>query len=119
MATFDISGREDLREVYESLLSIGIPDHKAQSICMTLSRPNTGYTITDYEGKYTLVFASWATNPSQMYDTIQHETKHVVEHISNYYDVNPKSEESAYLQGEVSRLMYPASAFVFCRRRGR
>lgn len=114
MATFDISGREDLREVYESLLSIGIPDYKAQNVCMTLSKPNTGYTITDYDGKFTLIFVSKATSPSQMYDSIQHETKHAVEHISNYFNVDPKSEESAYLQGEISRLMFPAAAYVLC-----
>lgn len=114
MVSLNVSDREDICDVYESLLSVGVPDYKAQSVCMALSRPNTGYTLTDYDGKFTLIFISRATDPSQMYDSIQHETKHAVEHISNYYGVDPKSEESAYLQGEISRLMFPAAAMAVC-----
>lgn len=114
MASFDIRGTEELREVYESLLSIGYPDYKAREVCMTLSQPNKGYTLTDYDRKYSLMFISRATSPSQMYDTIDHEKKHVVEHISNYYRIDPKSEEAAYLAGELGRLIFPAAAYVVC-----
>lgn len=116
MASIGIDGRDDLREVYEALLSIGAPDNKAQEICMTLSQPNTGYTYTDYDCHYTLMFISKATSYAQMYDTLTHEQKHVVEHISNYYGVDPKSEEAAYLAGEIGRLLFPAAAYVLCPR---
>lgn len=114
MTTLDISDKEDLREVYESLLSVGCSDYKAREVCHTLSYPNTGYTLTDYERKYSLVFISRATDASQMYDSIDHEKKHVVEHISSYYGVNPKSEEAAYLSGELGRLLFPAVTYVLC-----
>lgn len=116
MASIGIDGREDLREVYEALLSIGAPDNKAQEVCMRLSQPNAGYTYTDYDGHYTLMFISKATSYAQMYDTLTHEQKHVVEHISNYYGVDPKSEEAAYLAGEIGRLLFPAAAYVLCPR---
>lgn len=116
MASIGIEDREDLRDVYEALLSIGAPDYKAQEVCMTLSQPNTGYTYTNYDGHYTLMFVSRATSDAQMYDTIDHEKKHVVEHISDYYDVDPKSEEAAYLAGEIGRLLFPAVAYVLCPR---
>lgn len=35
-------------------------------------------------------------------------------HISEFFGVNPKSEESAYLQGEIARQMFPAAAMVVC-----
>ena len=116
MASIGIEDREDLRDVYEALLSIGAPDYKAQEVCMTLSQPNTGYTYTNYDGHYTLMFVSRATSDAQMYDTIDHEKKHVVEHISDYYGVDPKSEEAAYLAGEIGRLLFPAVAYVLCPR---
>ena len=116
MASIGIEDREDLRDVYEALLSIGAPDYKAQEVCMTLSQPNTGYTYTNYDGHYTLMFVSRATSGAQMYDTIDHEKKHVVEHISDYYGVDPKSEEAAYLAGEIGRLLFPAVAYVLCPR---
>lgn len=114
MASFDVSTTEDLRDVYESLLSVGCPDHKARKVCMTLSQPNSGYTLTDYDGRYSLVFIGRATSPEQMYDSIDHEKKHVVEHISSYYGIDPKSEEAAYLAGELGRLIFPAAAYVIC-----
>ncbi len=114
MASLDISDTDDLREVYESLLSVGFSDYKAREVCMILSQPNKGYTLTDYNGKYSLMFISRATDPSQMYDSIDHEKKHVVEHISSYYGVNPKGEEAAYLSGELGRLLFPAAAYVIC-----
>jgi len=114
MCHFDVSTTDDLRDVYESLLSVGSPDYKAREVCMTLSQVNKGYTLTDYAGKFSLMFVSRATDPSQMYDSIDHEKKHVVEHISNYYGVDPKSEEAAYLAGELGRLIFPAASYVLC-----
>lgn len=114
MANLDILDTEDLRDVYESLLSVGCPDYKVREICMELSKPNSGYTLTDYEGHYSLMFVSRATSTEEMYDTIDHEKKHAVEHISNYYHVDPKSEEAAYLAGELGRLLFPAVAMVVC-----
>jgi hypothetical protein len=49
-----------------------------------------------------------------MYDTIQHELKHVVEHISEHYNVDSRSERAAYLQGEIARQMFPAAAMCVC-----
>ena len=114
MATLDVSTTDDLYDVYESLLSVGCPDYKAREVCMTLSRQNKGYTLTDYNAKCSLIFISRATDAAEMYDSIDHEKKHVVEHISNYYGIDPKSEESAYLAGELGRLIFPAAAYVIC-----
>lgn len=113
MANLDIK-EKNLNEVYQALLACGCPNDEAQKVCMVLSKKNTGYTLTDYDGHYTLMFASETDTPDDMFDTIVHEIKHVVEHISSYYGVSPKSEEAAYLQGEISRCMFPAVALVVC-----
>ena len=114
MANIGISSTEDLHDVYVALISVGVPDYKAREICMTLSKPDTGYTLTDYDGRFSLMFVSEATEPEQMYDSIDHEKKHLVEHISNFYGVDPKSEEAAYLAGEIGRLLFPAIAMAVC-----
>jgi len=114
MASLGVSDTEDLNEVYKALLSVGCQDYKAREVCMTLSQPNRGYTLTDYEDKYSLMFVSRATSPEQMYDSIDHEKQHVIAHISKYYRVDPKSEEAAYLAGELGRLLFPAASYVVC-----
>ena len=114
MANFNISGEKDLNEVYEALLACGCPDDEAQKACIVLSRKNNGYTFTDLDAQYTLMFASETTSAEEMFDTITHELKHAVEHISGYYGVSPKSETAAYLQGEIARNLFPAVAIAVC-----
>lgn len=114
MASFGVSGADELNDVYESLLSVGVPDYKAREVCMTLSKPNKGYTFTDYDGRYSLMFASRGTDVDELYDSIDHEKRHVLAHIEYYYDVDPKSEEAAYLAGELGRLLFPAIAMSVC-----
>jgi len=114
MASFNISGEKDLNEVYRALMACGCPDNEAQKACIVLSRKNSGYTFTDMEGQYTLMFASKADTPEQLFDTYDHELKHCVEHISSFYGVDSKSETAAYLQGEIAKKMFPAVAIAVC-----
>ena len=114
MATIDIKGERDLGEVFKALMACGCPNDEAQKACMVLSKRNSGYTFTDTEGRYTLMFASEADSTDELFDTIVHELKHATEHISECFDVNPKSEEAAYLQGEIARQIFPAVALAVC-----
>lgn len=113
MASLNIN-EKDLGEVYRALMACGCPDDEARHACMVLSRKNSGYTFTDMNGQYTLMFASEADSPDELFDTYDHELKHVVEHISGYYGVDPKSETAAYLQGEIAKKMFPAVAMAVC-----
>lgn len=72
--------------------------------------------IVSKSRKEEVVFIGKATSPEEMYDTIQHELRHVTSHICEYYGVDPAGESSAYLQGEIGRQMFPAAAIVVCPR---
>lgn len=61
-----------------------------------------------------IIVISHASSSEQMFDTIVHEIKHLTEHISNYYGIDPKEELAAYLQGEVGRNMWCAASMVLC-----
>ena len=114
MANLNISGEKDLNEVYRALMACGCPNDEAQKACMVLSRKNNGYAFTSPEGQFTLLFASETTSADEMFDTIMHELKHCVEHISGYYSIDPKSEDAAYLQGEIAKKLFPAVAIAVC-----
>lgn len=111
---YDLRTEAELNEAYMALLEAGCPDYRAREACMVLSQWNNGYTFTDYANGHTLMFIGKATSAEEAYDTVAHERKHAVEHISNAYGVDPKSEEAAYLQGEVGRQMLPAVALLVC-----
>lgn len=114
MAFLDIYGERDLNKVYGTLLASGCPDYKAREACMVLSREDKGYTFTNYDERVTVLFTSRSSSSEQAFDTILHEIKHLVEHVSAYYDVDPKEELSAYLQGEVGRNLFTATSLVIC-----
>ena len=114
MATIDIKGERDLGEVFKALMACGCPNDEAQKACMVLSKRNSGYTFTDTEGRYTLMFASEADSVDELFDTIIHEVRHATDHIGEYFGLKERGEDSAYLQGEISKKLFPAVAIAVC-----
>lgn len=114
MATIGIRGERDLNEVYQALMACGCPDDEAQKACMVLSRKNCGYSFTDLEGQFTLMFASETDSAEEMFDTIVHEVRHATDHIGAFYGLKERGEDSAYLQGEIAKRLFPAVAMAVC-----
>jgi hypothetical protein len=114
MVYYNIQSERELNDAYRALLASGCDADEAQKACMVLSGINSGYTFTDFGEHVTLMFIGKADSAEEFYDTCQHEVKHAVEHISEYYKVDSRSEEAAYLQGEISRKMFPAVAMAVC-----
>lgn len=114
MAYYDIQTIGDLREVEEALTAARCRPQAIEAAIEVLTEPNTGYTFSNFAERLTLIFISRATSPEQMYDTIQHELKHATEHIGEFFGVEPQSEESAYLQGELARNMFAAASIAVC-----
>lgn len=96
------------------LVAAGQKPAYAQKVVTELMWPNRGYTYTRFGEHLTIIIVTESTSYDQMYDSVQHELKHAVEHISSYYGVDPKSEEAAYLQGEIAKNMYKAVALAVC-----
>ena len=114
MAYYDIQTIGDLREVEEALTAARCRRQAIEAAIEVMTEPNTGYTFSNFDERLTLIFISRATSPEQMYDTIQHELKHATEHIGEFFGVEPQSEESAYLQGELARKMFAAASIAVC-----
>lgn len=115
MAYYDVEER-NLDEVREALLAGGCPVEKAEEACQNLRGWNAGYTFTNYRTHLSVMLMGRTTSAAEMFDSIVHELKHLVEHVSSYYGLDPKEELAAYLQGEVGRKMFPAAALVICPR---
>ena len=116
MCAYDIRTKRDLAEVRRTLLAAGCDEYKADEAISVLSMWNKGFTFTNFADHLTIVCISKATSAEQMYDSIVHEQKHIVEHISEYYGVDPKGETAAYLQGEIGRQIFPVVAMLICPR---
>lgn len=113
---YDVRTDDDLQEVYECLLDAGMTMRKANVALQVLTGYNHGLTYTVFGDRRTLMFMSKTTSAEQMYDSIQHETRHAADHVGEYYGLAARGEEQAYLQGEIARKMFPAAAMVVCPR---
>lgn len=71
-------------------------------------------TLTSFKEKMSVLFISGSSSDDEWFDSLVHELKHVVEHIGEYYDVDPRGEPSAYLQGEIGRQFFPMIIDRFC-----
>lgn len=111
---YGVRTEQDICEVYDKLLDSGMGMRNACRALQELSQYDSGYTHTDFNRRETLMFMSKTTSHEQMYDSIQHETRHAADHIGEYCGMEARGEDSAYLQGEIARKMFPGAAMVIC-----
>ena len=97
----------DFDRIWAIIRAAGLTDEKAQAAMSVLSRTDTGMTLTSFGDMMSFLFISQSSSDEEWFNTLIHELKHVVEHISEFYRVDPKSEPAAYLQGEIGRQMFP------------
>lgn len=114
MVFYNARTEEELRKVNGALMSAGCPDKMIAEALANMEGWNSGYTFSNMKSRTSVLVIGKATSAAQMFDSIVHEMKHLSEHVSEYYGVNPQEELAAYLQGEVGRNMWPAAAMVLC-----
>lgn len=114
MCYYDVWGVDDLREITGVLISAGDTDERIEHALDVLSEKDSGYAYTNFSLRTTVLVTSRTTSAEELFDSILHEIKHATENIGEYYDIDPKSEASAYLQGEIGRNMFRAVAMLLC-----
>jgi hypothetical protein len=107
----------DYDRIWSILRATGMPDEKAQAAMGILSKQDTGMTYTLFPEMMSFLFIGNASSDAEWFDTLIHELKHVVEHISEFYRVEPTSEPAAYLQGEIGRQMFPLIMRKMCKQK--
>ena len=93
----------DYRDMRAIMMSFGLNDEKVEHAMSVLCNPNTGMAISNDELRMSAIFISNATSPSEFWDTVVHELKHVSDAILDYYGVWHESEDAAYLTGHLTK----------------
>lgn len=88
--------------------SIDINGYWKIFICynLNLNELDSGFTVTDYSKKLSIVGIGATTSKAEFINTIVHEAKHVQSHICKYYNVPEDGEDAAYLIGYLTMKMY-------------
>lgn len=75
---------------------------------------DTGCTYTDQEMHVSFIIISETSSAKEFLNTMSHEVTHVSQHIAEYYGLAPKSEEVAYLVGDIVYEMYDVAKEFLC-----
>ena len=107
---YDI-GERDLGEVGDWLEALGASKRDIRRAQYVLSGINKGLTFSSENLRMSVMCIGDATDAEQWWDTLDHEIDHLQYTIMLYYDVEPGTEEAAYLQGYIMRGIVKALRF--------
>lgn len=64
-------------------------------------RPNEGLTYNNSRRRSSIVVIGHVSDVWELINTIEHEGRHLIQGICNAYNINPDSEDAAYMEGDI------------------
>ena len=101
-------GEDNLAEIGEWLDALGAKPYeivRAQGLLLEL---NKGFTFSSSGLHMSVMCIGDATSKEQWWDTLSHEIDHMQHAVMEYYGVKPGTEDAAWLQGYIMRLVVKA-----------
>lgn len=96
---------EDLDEIGAWIEALGAKPREIRRTKKLLRRLNTGFTFSSSSLRMSVMVIGGATSKQQWWDTLSHEVDHLQDAVMEYYDVDAGTEEAAWLQGYIMRLI--------------
>ena len=99
---------KDADNIIDRLWDMGCPErhlYKAE-ILLKSGVPNEGLTYSNKREHRTLIVITHASSIGEYISTIVHEVDHMVDHISQYYNIPYDSEENSYIIGDIAKMIY-------------
>lgn len=101
-------GEDNLDEIGEWIEALGAKPREVKRTKKLLRRLNKGFTFSSSSLRMSVLVVGGATSMEQWWDTLSHEIDHLQDTIMDYYDVEPGTEDAAWLQGYIMRLIVKA-----------
>ena len=75
---------------------------------------DTGITYTSRWNRETIMVVALTSSSAEFFNSLLHELKHVEDQIGEAIDLDQKSEEAAYLRGDLAREIFPKIKHLLC-----
>lgn len=106
---------DDMPAVAEAMERLGCPQEDIGKTWHLMTQEwNRGYTWSNPARRRSITLIGRAWNWEEFFNTVMHETKHLVDEITAAYDVMNYGEPPAYLQGFLGQRMAPAIRRIVC-----
>lgn len=99
---------ENLDEVGEWIEALGAKPREIKRTKKLLRRLNKGFTFSSSSLRMSVMVIGDATSLEQWWDTLDHEIDHLQDTVLEYYGVDHGTEDAAWLQGYIMRLIVKA-----------
>jgi len=99
---------DNLGEVGEWLKALGAKPYEIVRAQGLLLKRNKGFTFSNSGLRMSVMCIGGATSKEQWWDTVSHEIDHLQHAVMEYYGVKPGTEDAAWLQGYIMRLVVKA-----------
>lgn len=102
--------------IIEELYGIGCSKEDVQSAIYVLDNgdDNRGITFSNDQKRESIIVIGETTCPAQFSNSFDHEKLHLAMHIARTDDIDPFSEELAYLVGEIGLQTFPVAKRFLC-----
>jgi len=73
-----------------------------------------GLTYSNFKERESVIVIGKTSCPAEFQHTFDHEKIHLAMHIGKYFNIDPYSEELAYLVGDIGSEMFPIAKRFLC-----
>lgn len=104
-------------EIMERMWEIGVDARRAKEAYDNLSsgKLNSGLCYSNYRQRKSVFVVALTTSPAEFFNSLVHEVAvHLCMHIATCLRIDVKSEEYAYLVGDLCGEIYPAVKHLLC-----
>ena len=103
-------------DILEHLWDIGVDGENAKRAYDNLSKNNldTGSCYSNYAKRKTIIVIAKTSSPEEFLNSLTHEASHACIHIASASYVDLRSEEYAYMVGDLCMEMYPRVKQLLC-----
>lgn len=103
-------------EILEHLYDIGIDGGNAKQAYLNMSQNklDTGLCYSNYAKRKTIIVVAKCSSAKEFLNSMTHEVSHACTHIATALFVDLRSEDYAYMVGDVCMEMYPIVKDLLC-----
>ena len=110
-----VPSERNMPVVTEALAKLGCPETEIEETWRSVTEGwNNGYTWSNPARRRSITIIGRAESWEEFFNTVIHETRHIVDEIAAAYDVMGYGEPPAYTQGEIGRQMAPMIRRIAC-----
>lgn len=105
----------NINQILDSLVKMNCQDKILKLAHSNIHKSyDSGFTYTDMQQRKSLMVINKSSNMQEFINTYNHEKNHVEMHICEANNIDPYSEQAAYLSGDLAqKLFLPAICSLF------